>query len=625
MKKVMMLLCFAAIAAQAKTIFIEAESFDDWGGWVNDTQFMDQMGSPYLLAHGLGKPVADAKTTFVGNGWKYDVWVRTRNWTAYWHPGWRLHPGAGTFNIVVNGEKLPNVIGGQGSGEWEWVKAGEVTLKVGENTVALHDLDGFDGRVDAIVFSTKGSSEFTPRDSLLRESVGKTMPPYDVVVVGGGIAGICAAISSARLGLKTALIHDRPVLGGNNSSEVRVHLGAYANLPPYPRLGDVVAEIGPKAGGNAREASVYEDDRKMKVVKETKGLDLYLNQHVNRVCKDDEGRIIAVGSQDTRNGDRYVFKGSWFVDCTGDGSVGYRAGADFRMGREAKSETNEPDAPEKADMITMGASVQWYAEKADGDAAFPVRPWMLKTINEANCSPHLKGDWWWEAGLGRDQIAEGEYIRDYGLLVAFSNWAFVKNGYSKKDVFADKELKWVAYNAGRRESRRLLGDFILDQNHLRNKDFQPDGTCATTWTIDLHLPKTARESKFEGEPYQSNSLNEKIWPYPIPYRCLYSRNVPNLFMAGRDISVTHIALGTTRLMRTHGMMGEVVGMAASICKKHGCNPRDVYKSHLDELKELMTKGVGDGKKHPRQDYNCQSSLDPDIKKHHEESIKGRVE
>ena len=625
MKKVMMLLCFAAIAAQAKTIFIEAESFDDWGGWVNDTQFMDQMGSPYLLAHGLGKPVADAKTTFVGNGWKYDVWVRTRNWTAYWHPGWRLHPGAGTFNIVVNGEKLPNVIGGQGSGEWEWVKAGEVTLKVGENTVALHDLDGFDGRVDAIVFSTKGSSEFTPRDSLLRESVGKTMPPYDVVVVGGGIAGICAAISSARLGLKTALIHDRPVLGGNNSSEVRVHLGAYANLPPYPRLGDVVAEIGPKAGGNAREASVYEDDRKMKVVKETKGLDLYLNQHVNRVCKDDEGRIIAVGSQDTRNGDRYVFKGSWFVDCTGDGSVGYRAGADFRMGREAKSETNEPDAPEKADMITMGASVQWYAEKADGDAAFPVRPWMLKTINEANCSPHLKGDWWWEAGLGRDQIAEGEYIRDYGLLVAFSNWAFVKNGYSKKDVFADKELKWVAYNAGRRESRRLLGDFILDQNHLRNKDFQPDGTCATTWTIDLHLPKTARESKFEGEPYQSNSLNEKIWPYPVPYRCLYSRNVPNLFMAGRDISVTHIALGTTRLMRTHGMMGEVVGMAASICKKHGCNPRDVYKSHLDELKELMTKGVGDGKKHPRQDYNCQSSLDPDIKKHHEESIKGRVE
>ena len=626
MKKSLLLLGFvAALAAHADTVLIEAESFDDWGGWVNNTQFMDQMGSPYLLAHGLGKPVADARTKFVVAGGRYNVWVRTKNWTSFWHPD----IGAGTFNLIINGEKLPNLLGCQGKGEWLWVKADDVTLKGGKNTLALHDCDGFDGRVDAIVFTT----EVNPfaflnnprRPSCVPAIKSLNFPRYDVVVVGGGVAGICAAISSARLGLKTALIHDRPVLGGNNSSEVRVHLGAYANLPPYPRLGDVLAEFSPKSGGNAREASVYEDDLKMKVVKETKGLDLYLNQHVNGVVTNSEGRITAVVAQDTRKGGLQNFEGSWFVDCTGDGNLGFAAGADFRMGREAKSETNEPDAPEKADMITMGASVQWYAGKADGDAAFPVRPWMLKTINEANCSPHLRGDWWWEAGLGRDQIAEGEYIRDYGLLVAFSNWAFVKNGYSKKAEFADKELKWVAYNAGRRESRRLLGDFILDQNHLRAKDFQPDGTCATTWTIDLHLPKTARESKFEGEPYQSNSLNEKIWPYPIPYRCLYSRNVPNLFMAGRDISVTHIALGTTRLMRTHGMMGEVVGMAASICKKHGCNPRDVYTTHLDELKELMTKGVGDGKKHPRQDYNCQSSLDPDIKKHHEESIKGRVE
>ena len=612
-----------ALCARAETVFIEAESFDDWGGWVNDTQFMDQMGSPYLLAHGMGKPVADAKKTFKATGGKYGVWVRTKYWTAPWHDG----AGAGTFNLVVNGEKLPNLLGCQGKGEWLWVKAGNVTLKDGLNTLALHDLDGFDGRVDAIAFTTEVDPCATlngPRHLLL-PPMSTPVFFYDVVVVGGGIAGICAAVSSARLGLKTALVHDRPVLGGNNSSEVRVHLGAYANLPPYPRLGDVVAEIGPKSGGNARDASVYEDDLKLQVVKATKGLDLFLGRHVNGVVTNSEGRITSVVAKGTRNGDVYHFNGSWFVDCTGDGTVGYLAGADFRMGREAKAETNEPDAPEKADMVTMGASVQWYAGEADGDAAFPTRPWMLKTINEANCSPHLKGDWWWEAGLGRDQIAEGEYIRDYGLLVAFSNWAFVKNGYSKKAEFADKELKWVAYNAGRRESRRLMGDFILDQNHLRNREVQPDGTCVTTWTIDLHLPKTARESKFEGEPYQANSLNEKIWPYPIPYRCLYSRNVPNLFMAGRDISVTHIALGTTRLMRTHGMMGEVVGMAASVCKKHNCIPRDVYTTYLDELKALMKKGVGDGKKHPRQDYNCQQSLDPNIRQQYKESVKGLVE
>ena len=629
-----------ALCAQAETVFVEAESFNDWGGWVNDTQFMDQMGSPYLLAHGMGKPVADAKTTFVAKGGRYNVWVRTKNWTAPWHDG----VGAGTFNLVVNGKTLPAVLGAHGKGEWLWVKAGDVTLKEVMNTLALHDLDGFDGRVDVVAFITDdeiAGFENEPGKALDAEETGAVLDllirlsrnqritssnyVYDLCVVGGGIAGICTAVSAARLGLSVALVHDRPVLGGNNSSEVRVHLGAYQNLPPYPRLGDVLAEFGPKNGGNARPAEVYEDELKLKVVKAEKNIHLLLNEHVNEVVTNSEGRIIYVRAVDTRTGDFILHRAKLFADCTGDGTVGYLAGADFRMGREAKSETNEPDAPEKADMITMGASVQWYAGKTDGDAAFPTRPWMLKTINEANCSPHLKGDWWWEAGLGRDQIAEGEHIRDYGLLVAYSNWAFVKNGYSKKESFADKELKWVAYNAGRRESRRLLGDFILDQNHLRNKDFQPDGTCATTWTIDLHLPKTARESKFEGEPYQSNSLNEKIWPYPIPYRCLYSRNVPNLFMAGRDISVTHIALGTTRLMRTHGMMGEVVGMAASICKKHGCNPRDVYTTHLDELKELMTKGVGDGKKHPRQDYNCQSSLDPDIKKHHEESVKGRVE
>ena len=627
MKKATMLAAAlaATLIARSETTVIEAEWFEDWGGWVNDTQFMDQMGSPYLLAHGMGKPVADAKTKFVAKGGRYNVWVRTKNWTSFWHPD----IGAGTFNLIINGKRLPNLLGCQGKGEWLWVKADDVTLKKGENTLALHDRDGFDGRVDAIVFTTEADS-FAFRNNPRRPSCvpaikNLNFPSYDVVVVGGGIAGICAAVSSARLGLKTALIHDRPVLGGNNSSEVRVHLGAYANLPPYPRLGDIVAEIGPKTGGNARDASVYEDDRKMNVVKQTKGLDLYLNQHVNGVVTNGERRITAVVAQDTRKGVQRNFGGKWFVDCTGDGTVGFLAGADWRMGREAKSETNEPDAPPVADMVTMGASVQWYAGEADGDPAFPVRPWMLKTINEANCSPHLRGDWWWETGLGRDQIKEGEYIRDYGLLVTFSNWAFVKNGYSKKDSFADKELKWVAYNAGRRESRRLLGDFILDQNHLRNKDFQPDGTCVTTWTIDLHLPKTAAESKFDGEPYQSNSLNEMIWPYPIPYRCLYSRNVPNLFMAGRDISVTHIALGTTRLMRTHGMMGEIVGMALAVCKKHDCNPRDVYTKHLDELKALMEKGVGDGGRHPRQDYNCQSSLDPNIRKRHANCVKGYVE
>ena len=603
----------AAFAACADTIFIETESFKDYGGWVNDTQFMDQMGSPFLLAHGMGKPVEDATTTFAAQGGNYNVWVRTKNWTYHWHPD----VGAGTFNLVVNGVKLPKLLGAQGKGEWLWVKAGDVALNVGENALAIHDCDGFDGRADAVCFTTEADPWPVLNGPRHPSVVVKPSAPkdYDLCVVGGGIAGICAAVSASRLGLSVALVHDRPVLGGNNSSEVRVHLGAYQNILPYPRLGDVLAEFGPKSdSGNAGAASGYEDDLKMQVVKAEKNLDLLLNEHVNGVETNADGRIVSVRAVNTRTGVATSIKAANFADCTGDGTVGFLAGADFRMGREAKSETNEPDAPERADSLTMGASVQWYAGKGDGGKLdFPTRPWMLKDFNDENCSPILKGDWWWEVGIGRDQIAEAEYIRDYGLLVAYSNWAYVKNSYRKKAEFEDKEFKWVAYNAGRRESRRLLGDFILGQNHIRNRDLRTDGTCTITWTIDLHLPKSEKQTKFRGEPFQSDSLNEKIWPYHIPYRCFYSRNVPNLFMAGRDISVTHIALGATRLMRTHGMMGEVVGMAAAVCKKHGCAPRDVYEAHIGELKGLMLRGVGDGARHPRQDYNCQQSLDPKIR------------
>ena len=447
MKKTMLFAVLAAaLSARAETIMIEAEWFEDWGGWVNDTQFMDQMGSPFLLAHGMGKPVADAKTAFIAEGGKYSVWVRTRNWTYHWHPD----AGAGTFSLVVNGKTLPTVLGTQGKGEWLWTKADDVVLKTGKNKLALHDCDGFDGRVDAVCFTTEADPSATlngPRHPLHALDC-EHLPKFDLCVVGGGVAGICTAVSAARLGLSVALVHDRPVLGGNNSSEVRVHLGAYQNLPPYPRLGDVLAEFGPVRGGNAESAANYEDEKKLAIVEAEKNIRLFLNEHVNGVKTNETGRILSVRSVNTRTGVATWYEAANFVDCTGDGNLGFLAGADWRMGREAKSETKEPSAPAKADMITMGASVQWNAGKTSGDAAFPSRPWMLKAINEENCSPHLKGDWWWEAGLGRDQIAEGEYIRDYGLLVAYSNWAFVKNFYSKKDSFADKELKWVAYNAG---------------------------------------------------------------------------------------------------------------------------------------------------------------------------------
>ena len=596
--KTIMFAVAALVAANvcAGPVVIEAERFDELGGWTLDSQFMETMGSPYLLAHGLGKPVADAKTKFsVESDGDYEVWSRTKNWTAWWSDA-----AAGRFQVLVDGRALANEGGTASDAEWRWIKLGETKLAAGAHLIALHDLTGFDGRCDKIAVVKAGTWNEGIADGHSDGVVEAKTIEADVAVIGGGVAGICAAITSARGGLRTVLVQDRPVLGGNNSSEVRVHLGGRQNLGPYPRLGDTVAEIGPAKGGNAREASVYEDDRKIAVVAAEKNISLFLNTKV--VAAEKRGDSIeSVVGVDVRSGARTRFRAPLFVDATGDGTVGALAGADFRMGREARAETGEASAPETADMMTMGSSIQWYAKKG-GPSQFPKLPWMINLTDE-NATAAMRGDWDWETGIGRDPIAEAERIRDYGMLVVYSNWAHVKNSPKTKDKFADCELAWVASVAGRRESRRLLGDVVFSENDVDQETPFPDGTCMTSWSVDLHFPKYEKDTKYAGEPYRAATVHKKVKSCPIPYRSLYSRNVPNLFMAGRNISVTHAALGTVRVMRTTGMMGEVVGMAATICVRNKCTPRDVYAKHLDELKSLMKKGAGLGKKQPPQNYN----------------------
>ncbi len=280
-----------------------------------------------------------------------------------------------------------------------------------------------------------------------------------------------------------------------------------------------------------------------------------------------------------------------FVDCTGDGSVGYLAGADFRMGREGKDQTGESLAPEKTDKMTMGASVQWYAGKTERPSGFPKCTWALQ-LNEDSCQHTLRGDWNWETGLQRDQITDFEYIRDYAFRAVYGNWAFLKNRSRNKNKYANNQLDWVAYIAGKRESRRLLGDIILKQQDVQRRRTFPDSFVTTTWPIDLHYPDPKNSEHFPGEEFLAVAKSRKIKPYQIPYRCLYSRNISNLMMAGRCISVTHVALGTVRVMRTCGMMGELVGMAASLCKKYKTDPRGVYENHLSKLKRLARSGVG---------------------------------
>jgi len=192
--------------------------------------------------------------------------------------------------------------------------------------------------------------------------------------------------------------------------------------------------------------------------------------------------------------------------------------------------------------------------------------------------------------------------------VVYSNWSFLKNGYSEKDKYANRQPGWVAYVAGKRESRRLLGDHILKEQDIADYVVYPDGAASTSWSIDLHYPDPENTGHFPEQEFKSIAVHQNIYPYPIPYRCFYSRNVDNLFMAGRNISVTHVALGTVRVMRTTGMMGEVVGMAAAVCRQNNVKPRGVYEKYLEDLKILMKRGVGKEGTTPYPDYNLGGTL-----------------
>lgn len=579
---------------QAAELFVEAESFSEKGGWKVDQQFMDLMGSPYLLAHGMGVPVEDACTevTFPEKG-EYYVYVRTYNWTSPWKKG----EGPGKFSLSVGGKKMIAPLGSEGVA-WMWQVAGKVSVKNLKTVIRLHDLTGFDGRCDAIYFTTEAGkippSDVKELEAFRRQALGlpEEAPlagSYDLVVVGAGIAGMSAAVSAARLGCKVALINDRPVVGGNNSSEIRVHLGGRIEEGLYKELGGLQKEFGPEKGGNAQPAEYYEDQKKLDWLADEKNVSLFLNYRAIGVTKNGD-KIASVTVKHIESGKELKFEAPLFSDCTGDGTIGYLAGADYRMGREGRDEYGESIAPEKADRMTMGSSVQWYSVDNKKPAPFPEFSYGVE-FNDKNCEKVMMGEWTWETGMNFDQIKDFERIRDYGMLVVYSNWSYLKNHMKENSQYRNRKLGWVAYVAGKRESRRLLGDYILKEDDITKNVTHEDASFATTWSIDLHWQDPENSKYFPGNEFKAVTKHILIHPYPVPYRCLYSRNVDNLFMAGRDISVTHVALGTVRVMRTTGMMGEVVGMAASLCKKYDVTPRGVYRYHLDELKALMEQGV----------------------------------
>ncbi len=577
-----------ASRAPGATVLLEAEQFGQRGGWVVDPQFMDQMGSPYLLAHGLGSPVADAVAeTDLPEPGVYRVWVRTMDWVARWHA-----PGApGRFEVTINGHPLPRVFGTEGA-QWHWQDGGRVELTAGRTAVALHDLTGFEGRCDALLLTTDDRLVPPNADpgmaSFRRRLLGLPEAPerageFDLVVAGGGMAGACAAVAAARLGLQVALVQDRPMIGGNNSSEVRVWLQGARNKEPWPRVGDVVAELDPPRRahyGPDNTADLYEDAARLALVRAEPNLRLFLEHRVNGV-EMDGGRIRAAVAQDIAGARRLRLGARWFADCTGDAALGALAGADSDMTPKGH----------------MGLCNLWNVAETPSPVPFPRCPWALDLADkpfpgrDAKKPDPLKlGGWYWESGFDRDPIAELEHVRDWNFRAMYGAWDAMKN---IDRVLPNHRLNWAAFIMGKRESRRLLGDVVLSLDDLKTGRQFPDACAPTGWKVDLHLPDPRYEKGFEGDAFISKAdFDPYPMPFWIPYRCLYSRNVPNLFMAGRDISVTHEALGAVRVMRTGGCMGEVVGMAASVCQRRDTDPRGVYDRHLPDLQTLMRRGVG---------------------------------
>ena len=574
------LLLSAAAAFSADQLLVEAESFQDSGTWVLDTQFIEIMGSPYLLAHGLGVPVKDATTTvkFPSTG-RYHVWVRTKDWVARWKA-----PGQpGKFQVLVDGKPLAETFGTTNA-EWFWQDGGTVEISQPQVTLALHDLTGFDGRCDAVYFS-KDSQAQPPNE---KESLAKwrtsvlgipaepqNAGSYDLVVCGGGYGGMGAAISAARMGCKVALIQDRPVLGGNGSSEVRVWAMGGIRRGLYPNIGEIVEEFTDQAKASPGTKEEFGDDKKEAVVRAEKNISLFLNNHITSVEMADAQHVAAVMALDTRTSERRRFAGKFFVDSTGHGTIGFLAHAEFTL-READH---------------LGMSNMWRWADAGSPQTFPDVPWALDLDMEDFPYPrHFHAEWFWESGFNKNPITGLEDMRDWNLRAIFGAFNAMKNKSGKAE-HVNARLEWVAYIGGTRESRQLVGDVMLTRDDITDNKPFPDGTVPTTWDIDLHYAKEQYAKKTPDDPFVSKAVFgkgvDKQHGYPVPYRCMYSKNIENLFMAGRDISVTHEALGTVRVMKTGGMIGEVVGKAASLCVKNQCYPRDIYERYFPELQTLL--------------------------------------
>lgn len=577
-------------------IWIDALEFDDYGGFRAETQFVHEMGQGYLFACKVPGVPVDAATTKIKieRDATYRVWVRTKNW--------RQPEAPGRLKVRVDGAQLPRELGQAPIDSWYFEIAGDIHLTRGEHEIKVEDTTGYFGRFSSVIVTD--DMDFMPEkqvEQLWKQRArvkGLTLEKtnaehFDVVVAGAGPAGIPAAIAAARHGAKVALLHSRSLLGGNASDEGAVGLDGAGAVYPNMREGGIAEEI--------RRTRDHEritwGQALTRLVEAEPNIHIFRDEFVFDARVEND-RIVSVKTLNCLTQTFTWFSGDIFIDCTGDGWLGYYAGALYRLGREARWQYNEPFAPDTPDSDTMSGCLMggkdpsrqvlgYYAEKTDEDCPFCAPSWAvsLPEGDKLHRSPGRieTGEWWIENPTDFDDLWEQEKVRDELLRLNLGYFHWLKNSYSRRDVVRKYRITdFGRYNA-KRETRRLIGDYVLTQNDCHGTSFD-DAISYCGWPLDVHNPRGIY-SGAEG-PYYSNS---SVPITGIPYRCIYSKNIDNLLMAGRCVSVSHLALGTVRVESTLATLGQAAGTAAAICAADSITPRDIYKTRMREFRQLLLR------------------------------------
>lgn len=606
-------------------IWIDAQEFDNYGGFQLDTQFVREMGQGYLMADGTGESVAPASVCFtVAQEGMYRIFIRTKNWCVGYDPD--------GLNVAVDGQRSEHICGMMQTSKWYFEIGGDFKLSAGTHTIHIYDTTGWFGRFAAVVITD--DFDFYPSPETARwkaqraamkgiKNIVTDHGHFDLLIAGGGVPGITAAITAARHGLKVALINDRPVLGGNGSDEGDVTLEGAAHRG-YHETG-VIYEIKNVRHEEKLSWSITFE----RFVRNETNITLFSNMLVdgcecegspvqgdsdmpadgcrgngNSVQEDgypgDHNVIRSVHAVDTLNLTEHTFSADQYIDNTGDGWLGYYAGAAYHIGREAKWEYDEDFAPTSADGNTMsgcnsgtysdtGRHIYNYgADYVEEPVTYipPAWAFRLPQGEEMNRQPYYidHGEWWLENRNDYDDLWDQEYTRDALIRISAGFFDWLKNSWSEREKAAKLKLTKLGTFNAKRESRRLIGDYVMTQKDFRVRPDFPDAVCYSGWNIDVHHIKGIFSGK-EG----AFTCDEKIGITQIPFRCLYSKNVDNLMMVGRCISVSHIGLGPTRVMLTGASMAQATATAAVLCKKYGLNPREVRKHHMDELQQMLLK------------------------------------